>query len=342
MLLRTSSTRHNDHFSIIKAIAMLLVLYMHSGGNVGIHTISMVALPTFFITSGLCFKDAYQEQRGRFTVRRLMSLYLPFVKWSLVFLVLHNALHAMGLYAATIPAYSLTDMLHQLPHIAMMHTTDEMVGGYWFVTELFFASLIFIALLPLIARRPLLWSVLFLAVAMVMAWQGWHLRVRATTFVATSCYTLGYWLRGRELGHHRGIIAATGAVAILTSLIVQGHINKLHAAYLPLMAVVMIAGWWCIAAIAWHLHRSNSLVSRALSYMGRRTFIVLTLHMVSIRLFSWMLMHCGFTMPNGITSQPPLWLLPIYIFIGATMPLVYDFAAQRLKHRLKGLCSKHS
>ena len=47
-------------------------------------------MPLFFIASGYFFSTKYTDDKFLFIKKRFKGLYLPFVKWSLIFLFLHN------------------------------------------------------------------------------------------------------------------------------------------------------------------------------------------------------------------------------------------------------------
>ena len=130
MYLRKNEKGLNDHVSVIKAIAMILLLYGHTNSPFLGHMFSMLRMPVFVMASGYCFKDYYLEHRVTFAKRRVKSLYWPFVKWSLVFLLLHNVFKHIGFLSPSTPAYTWHDMLSQLPHVAVMLVVEELLVGY--------------------------------------------------------------------------------------------------------------------------------------------------------------------------------------------------------------------
>ena len=335
MYLRKNEKGLNDHVSIIKAIAMILLLYGHTGVPVLSHMLSMLRMPVFVMASGYCFKDYYLEHRAQFARRRVKSLYWPFVKWSLIFLVLHNVLWLMGCYSPSIPCLSLRDMVERVPHILVMHVQEEMLGGYWFISELFFSTVIFIALSPFIKRAPLLWCGIFLAVAIVMAQFGLHLRVRATTFLSVSFYTFGYWVRGKTLSHSWITIAVLLAVVVTASLYVPGHFNRIYPRTTVLFYVIVLLGAWMIAAIAYQIMMNCPRLSRVMAYIGNRTLMILTFHMTAMRLLSYVIVKCTHQPAEQIYQAPPYVLFPVYMLVGLLVPLGYDYVSRKVKLKLK-------
>lgn len=334
MLLTKNQRGLNDHVSVVKALAIILLLYGHTNVPALSHTLSMLRMPVFALASGYCFKDYYLEHRMEFARRRVRSLYWPFVKWSLVFLLLHNALLHLGFYHHGEVSYTWRSMASALPHIAVLHTPDELLGGYWFVTELFFTTIIFAVLSPLVRRAPLAWCAAFVAVAMVLAVTGWHLRVRAATFLLTAFYTFGYWVRGRELPHGWAVIGVLAATVWAASLAVPGHVNDIHPATTPIFFLVVLLGCWVFAAVAWHIVKGWPRLSRLLCYIGNRTLIILTLHITAMRLLSWVLAQWGLRDASQVANFPPTRLFPLYMLAGLALPLLYDALASRVKQRI--------
>ena len=87
----------DNSVSIAKAIAILLMVLAHTQfSKYGSQWINMFHMPLFFFFAGYCFKDKYLETPSDFVIKRVKGLYKPFVKWSLIFLVLHNLSMGQG------------------------------------------------------------------------------------------------------------------------------------------------------------------------------------------------------------------------------------------------------
>ena len=92
----------NSAISISKAIAIILMVIGHSGCPEGLsHFIYLFHMPFFFFVGGLCFKEKYLDDPKTFIKRRLQRLYLPYVKFSLIFLVFHNVFFSLHIYSET-------------------------------------------------------------------------------------------------------------------------------------------------------------------------------------------------------------------------------------------------
>lgn len=85
--------------SIAKGIGIILMVIGHSGCPSYMRNfIYMFHMPLFFIISGYCFKSYYLYNFKLFAKKKFVGLYLPFVKYSVLFLILHNLFYKIGIY----------------------------------------------------------------------------------------------------------------------------------------------------------------------------------------------------------------------------------------------------
>ena len=111
--------------------------------------IYMFHMPLFFILSGYCFKGKYLTDFPTFLWHRLKGLYFPFVKYGLLFLLLHNVFFAMNIYNDSYGwngnvshLYSVKEIVSKAVFGTFLFTgSEQLLGGYWFLTQLFWASI---------------------------------------------------------------------------------------------------------------------------------------------------------------------------------------------------------
>ena len=90
--------RNNTTLSICKAIAIILMCAGHAEGpNLIVTFIYLFHMPIFFIAAGYFFDKKYLADPWTFCKKRFKGLYVPFVKWSLFFLIFHNLFFRIGL-----------------------------------------------------------------------------------------------------------------------------------------------------------------------------------------------------------------------------------------------------
>ena len=114
-----------EYIDIAKGIGILLVVMGHciSGQSVPGMYISAFHMPLFFIISGMCFNDVRYPQFILFLRKRVQTLFMPLLYFTMIILALCTWL---------IPDYYT---LSQLPY--------RFPNAYWFVFVLFLSELLF-------------------------------------------------------------------------------------------------------------------------------------------------------------------------------------------------------
>ena len=89
--------RDNTTLSICKAIAIILMCAGHTEGpGPMINFIYLFHMPLFFIAAGYFFDKKYLSDPWSFCVKRFKGLYVPFLKWSLFFLIFQTCSSRSG------------------------------------------------------------------------------------------------------------------------------------------------------------------------------------------------------------------------------------------------------
>lgn len=154
----------NTMISIAKGIAIILMVIGHAEApGLLTNVIYTFHMPLFFITAGFFFNTKYLQEPWRFCEKRFKGLYVPMVKWALIFLVLHNVFFHFGILneqygnwegGVTHP-YSPHDMVRRAVLIVTsMSGYDEFIAGaFWFFRGLLIASILFLVLFKLLNSK---------------------------------------------------------------------------------------------------------------------------------------------------------------------------------------------
>ena len=154
--------RHDDSISICKGLAIILMVVGHAEAPSALTGfIYEFHMPLFFITAGYFFNLKYLNDEATFVKRRLRGLYVPFVKWSLFFLAIHNLMFQLGIlnecYGNSAGGVTHPYTWHQIQQNAWsivfsMGGYDEfLAGAFWFFRALLVASILFLAAYKLAA-----------------------------------------------------------------------------------------------------------------------------------------------------------------------------------------------
>lgn len=149
--MKTASTRDNT-LDIVKGLGIILVVIGHAGcPQVLCDIISSFHMPLFFIASGFFFRDLYLDEKKVFLMKKIKGIYLPYLKWSLTFLVLHNLFFYFGIINSQYGSptgvahlYTLKEVVAKAFKIVFTMSSHEgfLLGAFWFMRALFLGSVL--------------------------------------------------------------------------------------------------------------------------------------------------------------------------------------------------------
>lgn len=199
--------------SAAKAVAILLMVVGHAGCPRYMHDyLYMFHMPLFFVMSGYCFKTKYLADAVTFVRRRITGIWWPYVKWGLFFLILHNVFFHLNIYndvyafgGRVSHLYTWNEFMIKGRDILRMCYHEQLLGGFWFLKELFYASLIGYLCIRYLKRFSIA-AALMIVLMMVfkhtdtISWVP-ILRLTARTWMATFFFLFGHaWRENEEKG----------------------------------------------------------------------------------------------------------------------------------------------
>ena len=145
--------KHRDiSLDIAKGMCIVLMVMGHSGCPEWISNfIGFFHMPVFFFISGMLLNDRYLDDQKTGVAKKLKGYYKPFVKWTLIFMLFHNAFVSMHILSGK--SYTLSDMLVMALRTFTMTGGEQLLGGYWFLISLTWASIGSIVILGLLKKR---------------------------------------------------------------------------------------------------------------------------------------------------------------------------------------------
>ena len=158
-----TSTKRNTVISIAKAIGIILMVIGHAESPDVLHRfLYEFHMPLFFAAAGYFFSLRYLDDEMTFIKKRFKGLYWPFVKWSVIFLLLHNLMFDIGILnevygneqgGVTHP-YTWRQTEQCLWNIvtAMGGYDQFLNGAFWFFRGLLVASILYLIIYKLVDR----------------------------------------------------------------------------------------------------------------------------------------------------------------------------------------------
>ncbi len=136
--LQPPKAKRDISLDLAKGIAIVLMVFGHSGSPDWINRFLVLArMPVFFFISGLLLSERYIDNTKDGVKKKIKGYYVPFVKYELIFLLLHNLFYALHIYNNS---YTLSDTLIKCAKTLTMTTGEQLLGGYWFLISLTWAS----------------------------------------------------------------------------------------------------------------------------------------------------------------------------------------------------------
>lgn len=298
-------TQRDATFDVLKGIGIILMVVGHSGTPKWIHdSIYSFHMPLFFIASGWFFNEWSLENKWVYTQKKVKGLYLPYLKWSLIFLLLHNVFFFVGLLNSQYGFnglvekwYHLNDFVSHFTDICFKMTGyDNLIGTYWFMRSLFVASLLacflswlFMRVTHQSTRHSIILSTLLcclvggaisiFCIRIPLVPQGGYREMMATFFVG-----VGYMLNKREAWHSRHVLILSIVTLILCIIMHPAAMNgSVTSADWLVIIVSGTAGFVVTYHLSQYISTHGTKIRTALIYIGKRTFYIMTFHFLCFK-----------------------------------------------------------
>ena len=361
-------------FTILKAIAIILVVIAHSAAPAYLSNFAyMVGVPAFFVLSGYFFKLDNLDNTSDFLIRRTKTLYLPFIKWGVFFLILHNLFFEVGFLSesygnaqggVTHPYNWTQAAQHLWSMVFNMSGYDPfMAGAFWFFRALFLANIAFIFLFKATRRlgklkTSTLQVVSVIALAFLLAlWQaamGLHI-----TGVAQGGYRelmgivllgIGFLLRRADetpdssIWHNPIIMLAASSVVLMILTFVYPISMAAKPGSVLSVPILTVAG---TAAFIWLRGLSEFILqlpekyTQWLQFTGENSLYIFVFHLLAFKVAS-MIKVGVYQLDWAMVGGHPVvqhelgdgfWLL--YIFVGVVLPILPVWIWRKITNQRK-------
>lgn len=350
----------NPVFSVLKALAILLVVMTHAGCPAWLSAAAyQMHVPAFFICAGYFFHAATPAEEYVFLKRRFRGLYKPFVCWSLVFLLLHNVFFALGVMneeygnaaGGVLHPYSWHDFCQRLWSILFnMSGYDEfMAGSFWFFRALLVSSVAWLVLQKLVRQceglnSPLRAASVIAGMALLAAlWlvtenlritgvaQGGYREIMGVFFIA-----VGHMLATLKVAPRHWKDRAVAGTLSLAVVVLFAAFSPASMAWRPSLAGFLslplpaLAGFVLLYLAAEGICALGGKTREWFVYLGDRTLCVFAFHLLAFKVVSLFLI-AAYALPwNRLGSYPVIhgldgaaapFLFLLYTIVGVGLPL---------------------
>lgn len=336
-----------NSITIAKAIGIILMVVGHSGcPQMLSKLIYLFHMPLFFFCSGIFFNELNSHKTAiQFLKKRIMGLYLPFTKWSVLFLLLHNLFMFIGIYNTYYgydggsSYYTMSDFFCKLLSILFtMHDYEELLGGFWFIRALFITSIL-IVISSLLLKKYLkfkseLQCLMFLVLTVLIRriapnpefWRDMSLGTLGAFF-----YMAGFLLMRYKSYWNNKVVGGLCCIILFMSYFYFKDTVSMACGYNKVIfySISAVSGILLTLDISIAIDSFSSVLKRPLYYIGNHTLEILALHFLTFRIVSYFYIQITDMDIHHLAEHPvltsvytPIFMWTLYSIIGVGVPIV--------------------
>lgn len=308
--LKTGITEYNDSITYMKAIGIILMVFMHCTSNFPNLRcfIYMFHMPLFFFIAGYCFKKSYLNAPSVFIRKKIKSIWWPCAKYCGIFALLHNIFISLHIYttkdipgAIPVVVFSTDDLWVHFQQSLMMFYIEQLQGGNWFLSALFWGLILAFALLKLFSKYKY-GSILSAIIALVSIWPlnnakpyMVYIPIYSQTFAATFIILCGYIFSFYKV---KTIPLAYSILPIIITIIgskwcfMELCFQYYKGYYWGVYLLISVIAVWGLYSIIYRIKdinfpsRIKHGIQQILKYIGNNTLTILIWHFSVFKLVS--------------------------------------------------------
>lgn len=347
----TNKSQTIQFMDTAKGILIILIVLGHAQFPLR-NFVYLFHVAAFFFISGYFFKDEHLKKPINFIVKRVRSLYLPFLAYALLFISLHNVFVKWNVIKLNIGTasggnylYGFQDYINVLKQNLTFGNTEQLLVPLWFITVLFTVT-IFFFLLKLISTKlmknyqdevVLSGIVGLFVIGAFLSYNHILLpRLINTSFVALGVYYIGYLYKKYESNVSFNAVYCVIALTFLTVNSFFGTIEMVTNRFPdpPFFLLNALLGTYVVLYISKKLSEKTNIFDRFLQYAGQNSFHILALHLLAFKLATFILIKANNYPIKRLAEfpimehQPYAWIL--YSLLGIIVPLVLVFSFKEI------------
>lgn len=338
-----------------KAFAIICMVLAHAADDQPIcDYIVMFHMPLFFFFSGYCFKDKYLTQPITFFQRKIKGIYFPYVKWGIIFILLHNIFLDLHIYDTIIGfhdkgqvRYTTQDIYTNIKECLFLSHQEQLLGGYWFLKPLFWGNIILYSLLAFkkyVLKDSkysfLLYALLFVSSIVIGNKYKFilpYFNVSSQDLSASLLLLTGYLfsLHKVQLLNCQPLYSIFSIILLVSGAnywkMGMGGAFYDNLIIFPYLATSVFFTWFIYSFFKQNQFKINRLLSQILSYIGNHTLVILTWHFLSFKVVSLAIINYEQLPINRLAEFPVIkdystfGYVATYFIIGLILPLTINY-----------------
>ena len=342
----------DNSVSFAKGICIMLMVLGHTFFSAyGYALIYMFHMPLFFFISGYCFRDNHLEDFWNYAQKRFRKIYIPFVKYCLIFLLLHNVFFHLNIYNDVFgfegdvsQLYGVSDYVKKTFLIFFcLSGNEQLLGGYWFLHTMFFASFIFYGLLKL--KIPVVGGLVALCISMLLYFKGIpvvNIYCGAKEFFAVACMMAGYLYKSYSIDrlvnkYSIYVLFSCAVLLVLGSLYWHAEMLDMKWTHTIPYFISAMAGSILVLKASKYAADKTHRLANCISLIGNKTIEILTWHFLCFKIVSLIIIAYDGLSIEHLAEFPIMrpyniqgwWIY--YFIIGVAVPVMGTVCAERFK-----------
>lgn len=368
---QNKAVMRDTSIDIIKGICIILMVWGHASGPFK-HWIYLFHMAVFFIASGILWDDMRVTDLHKcrtFILKKMRSLWLPFVLCNAFFNLLHNVFLETGIYSDN-PGFikMVTGANNYLQEYRTVYETctevfknllfaggSQLGGATWFLRTLFQVLFVYMVIIYISGkfgyRKLIICISAFICVAgaTIVSIYGLKLLLGLHSFFASFlAFLAGVFLNKTSFskklsGHRYKIIIISFCFLCILNKYGKTDMAAGNITNVVFFLISSVAGWFMLYSMA---SCKGIKDSKLLVYIGQHTLSIMTLHFLAFKIVTWiyllisgrdMLYLAAFPV---IRNVPFLWFF--YTLCGVAVPLITEAGFLKCRNLfLNNIKNKH-
>ena len=364
------SKSRDASIDFMKGLAIVFMVMGHAGFP-GTPFLSLFHMPVFFMISGYLWNDKNVKDLTTvksFVLRKIKTLWLPFVQWNLIVLLCNNLFLALHFYTADPalameagnlsyhPFMGLREMVKPILKTFFFRTDLELGGATWFLGALFMISLGHCLVRWLCVHLKFGQRLFYVISALIFIFvqlvcmrvpMPLHFMLIRAGF-AYWAFLLGYWLKKAgeiKFTQVKSAFVWITAFAVLMAgylLKCQISVRGIYADNVFVYTLMTVAGWFfCRIPCQWFPEKCRLFINA----LGKNSISILLYHFLAFKAISYLYVWITDAPVDLVASFPvispaPRWLWIAYTLAGIGLSLLCGTIESKIKGALFSLTRK--
>ncbi|MBE6055099.1 MAG: hypothetical protein E7212_14590 [Clostridium sartagoforme] len=327
----------NEIMNILKGIAIILMVMGHAESPFN-NYLYLFHLAAFIFVSGYFYNERYDEDFIHLLKNRLKSLYLPYVKYIIIFTVLNNLLFNLNLVGNSIQ-FDKDNIIRIVKGIITFNSPVDTLGAFWFIKTLFLCNILFGLISFIIKKvckrnfeyyRALVITIIFLLGNIV--WISYGNMSMGNIIKVSMCISIFYF--GVIIKKNENKIIKNNFMWIISAILLyissqQGKIDIANGVYTNAMFFLgnSIIGIYFLIILSEKIIIVDKY--KLMNYIGKNTLPILAAHWICFRLVDSLF---------KIQNPNIRWIF--YTVFGVLIPLIIDRLIKKTKVRLNNFIKR--